>query len=222
MGTIAVVDVPVSDLPLAETVERVSDCRAELERVVAADTDGSVSVWIGGADARAVREALDADPSVVEAVEVTQENDAALYDVTLESDCPALRRTVCEHDGVVLEAHTEGEAWTIHVRFPDRKHLSEATDALEATGIGLEVVRIHDLEETHSSALGLTDSQLEALQTALKSGYYEVPREAGLKDIAEELGESHQSLSEKLRRAHQTVVASNVTDDVGPREGHGT
>ena len=222
MGTIAVVDVPVSDLALAGTVERVSDCRAELERAVAADTDDSLSVWIDGSDPSEVGAALNADPSVVEAVEVTEENDATLYDVTLDSQHPSARRTVCEHGGVMLEAHTEGETWTVHVRFPDRGSLSDATEAFERKGIGLEVVRIHDLTETHRSALGLTDSQLEALQTALNSGYYEVPRESGLKDIADELGESHQSLSEKLRRAHQTVVASNVADGAGPEEGRGT
>ena len=222
MGTIAVVDVPVSDLALAETVERVADCRAELERAVAADTDDSLSVWIDGSDQSEVEAALDADPSVVEAVEVTEENDATLYDLTLDSQHPSARQTVCEHGGVMLEAHTEGETWTVHVRFPDRECLSDATEAFERKGIGLEVVRIHDLAETHRSALGLTDSQLEALQTALNSGYYEVPRKSGLKDIADELGESHQSLSEKLRRAHQTVVASNVADGAGTEEGRGT
>ena len=219
MGTIAVVDVPVSDLALAETVQRVSDCYAELERAVAADTEDSLSVWIDGTDPEGIRSALDADPSVAEAVEVTEENGATLYDVTLDSPHPSSRRVVCDHGGVMLEACTEGESWTVHVRFPSREHLSDAIEAFEQADIGLEVVRIHDLGETHSSALGLTDSQLEALQTALRSGYYEVPREAGLKDIADELGESHQSLSEKLRRAHQTVVASNVTDGAESEEG---
>ena len=222
MGTIAVVEVPVRDLPLAETVERVADCYAELERTVAADIESSVRAWIEGSDQREVRAALDADPSVIEAVEVTEENGATLYDVSLDPDHASARRIVCDHDGAMLEACTEGESWTIHIRFPGREHLSDATDAFEREGIELRVVRIHDLKETHRSALGLTESQLEALQTALESGYYEVPREAGLKDIADELGESHQSLSEKLRRAHQTVVSSNVIDGVGPEQGRST
>ncbi len=222
MGTIAVVEIPVGDLALAETVGRVADCCAELERSVASDTESSLSVWIEGSDPGEIREALDADPSVADAIEVTEENGAKLYDLTPDTDYSSARRTVCEYDGVMLEACTEGESWTVHVRFPDRERLSDAIDAVRTEDIGLEVVRIHDLEETHSSALGLTDSQLEALQTALESGYYEVPREAGLKDIANELGESHQSLSEKLRRAHQTVVSSNVVESPGREEGRGT
>lgn len=51
----------------------------------------------------------------------------------------------------------------------------------------------------------LTDSQWETLMTAYRMGYFEVPRNASLEDVADELGVTHQSTSERMRRAHDAV-----------------
>ena len=215
MGTLAIVEVPTRDIVLGEALRRLPDVHVRLDRTVASGTDDSASIWIRGADETAVRTALEADGTVTTFTRVAEEDGAVLYDVTFPADGTSVRRTVCRCDGVVQESYTEGSVWTLHLRFPSRKHLSTAKDALEAEGIEMSVVRIHDADGTSQTAVGLTDSQREALKAALESGYYEVPREAGLQELADELGESHQSLSEKLRRAHGTVVESTVTRTCG-------
>jgi hypothetical protein len=170
---------------------------------------------VRGADEEDVAAAFEADETVTTYTRVAEEDGAVLYDVTFSPDASSVRHTVCGCDGVVQEAYTDGRAWTLHLRFPSRKHLSRAKEELDAAGIEMSVVRIHDADGTSQTAVGLTDSQRDALKAALEAGYYEVPREVGLQDLAEELGESHQSLSEKLRRAHGTVVESTVTRESG-------
>lgn len=53
----------------------------------------------------------------------------------------------------------------------------------------------------------LTDRQLAAVITALQLGYYEVPREGTLSDVADELGCAESTASVLLRRAERDVLS---------------
>jgi hypothetical protein len=46
--------------------------------------------------------------------------------------------------------------------------------------------------------------------TAFNAGYYTVPREITLSDLAGEMDVSHQSLSERLRRGHYTRIEDTL------------
>lgn len=60
----------------------------------------------------------------------------------------------------------------------------------------------------------LTDRQLAAASTALQLGYYEVPREGTLDDVADELGCAESTASVLLRRAERDIL-SHVLDRYG-------
>ncbi|EFW93068.1 DNA binding domain-containing protein [Haladaptatus paucihalophilus DX253] len=51
-----------------------------------------------------------------------------------------------------------------------------------------------------------TEQQHETLRSAMDRGYYEIPRRMTTTDLAEELGVSHQAVSERLRRGHRCLV----------------
>ncbi|WP_435345973.1 helix-turn-helix domain-containing protein [Haloarchaeobius sp. HRN-SO-5] len=57
----------------------------------------------------------------------------------------------------------------------------------------------------------LTDRQLAAASTALRLGYYEVPREGTLDDVAETLGCAESTASVLLRRAERDVISRVLT-----------
>lgn len=61
------------------------------------------------------------------------------------------------------------------------------------------------------SRLDVTRRQFEAVTVAVESGYFEVPREATLEDVASRLGCSTGTAGELLRRAERTVMADLVT-----------
>ncbi|PSP50724.1 hypothetical protein BRC67_09015 [Halobacteriales archaeon QH_3_68_24] len=61
-------------------------------------------------------------------------------------------------------------------------------------------------ERASPGGVRLTDTQFATLETALESGYYRVPREQTIEELATELDVSHQALSERLRRGHRTLV----------------
>lgn len=58
----------------------------------------------------------------------------------------------------------------------------------------------------------LTDRQLSVLRTAFRSGYYEIPREAHGRDIAEAIGISTSTLRRHLREVERTLVSGLLGD----------
>ncbi|MFC6964139.1 helix-turn-helix domain-containing protein [Halocatena marina] len=73
--------------------------------------------------------------------------------------------------------------------------------------------RLHRLTrdgEPEPPGNGLTDRQHEALRTAYELGYFEIPRQASLNDIAAELDISASSVSERLRRAQTHLIQETV------------
>ena len=56
----------------------------------------------------------------------------------------------------------------------------------------------------------LTDRQLEVFETAIEEGYYDVPRRATHKDIADNLGCAPSTVDEHLRKAESRVLRTLV------------
>ncbi|WP_081461306.1 helix-turn-helix domain-containing protein [Halalkalicoccus jeotgali] len=55
------------------------------------------------------------------------------------------------------------------------------------------------------------DLQHDTLVTALSAGYYGIPRDLSMKELAGELGITPQALSNRLRRGHGTLVENALT-----------
>jgi predicted DNA binding protein len=51
---------------------------------------------------------------------------------------------------------------------------------------------------------------LETVKAAVESGYYGIPRDTTLEDLATDLNVSHQALSERLRRGHRALIESVI------------
>lgn len=87
------------------------------------------------------------------------------------------------------------------------------TDALSALldavpdGVGFDVDQIGEYDRYEGVFdPDITDRQYEAVQTAFESGYYELPRQGSLEEIARELGCSPGTVSEHLRKAERKII----------------
>jgi predicted DNA binding protein len=89
---------------------------------------------------------------------------------------------------------------------PNHSSLSEVYECCEDHGISPIVDAIYDFEGDDGSEHGLTDSQYTSLIKAKEMGYYDVPRGISLSELADELGVSHQALSERLRRGQGRLI----------------
>jgi len=87
---------------------------------------------------------------------------------------------------------------------------SEIHETLETVppGVDVTVNEVGSYDRRGGTLVGtLTDRQLEAVDAALALGYYEVPRDAALGDVAAALGCAESTASKLLRRAERDVLA---------------
>lgn len=84
-----------------------------------------------------------------------------------------------------------------------REELDHLRTALEASGAAYELQSL--IHTTEGSAL-LTDRQRELLEAAVREGYFEVPRECTLAELAETVGVDKATASTVLRRGEANLV----------------
>lgn len=86
-------------------------------------------------------------------------------------------------------------------------HPDDLQAMLDAFPEGMDVDVLEIGEYTRAVGGALTDRQREAVAAASSVGYYEVPREAGIEVVAEELDCAVSTASDLLRRAEAGLVA---------------
>jgi predicted DNA binding protein len=94
----------------------------------------------------------------------------------------------------------------LRVLYPRRSLFSKTHDFCAEHNLAFEVSSIRELDEDPAGRYGLTSAQYEILAEASDRGYFEVPREVDLAELADALGITHQAASERLRRATDALV----------------
>jgi hypothetical protein len=117
------------------------------------------------------------------------------------------------HDGVFITGSAGAGRWEMRMRFPDRDAFSTFRTACDRSDIGLSVQTVEESEAglpNRAGRYGLSEPQREILLLAAEEGYFEVPREASLADLADDLDVSSQAASERLRRGLDSVVGQAI------------
>lgn len=83
--------------------------------------------------------------------------------------------------------------------------LRDVTDAFDSVGLTYNLLSV---SATGGAAALLTDRQHDAVETALRLGYYDTPRRATLTDVADAMEIDKSSLSGLLHRAEERIVKS--------------
>lgn len=170
-----------------------------------------------GCDARNEYEILESEPTVRTIYRSTTEENfcysvSSLAVATLGS-------------GLVFDAIQQGPRYEWRLLVPSNRDLGAFDDALRADlpdGVTLQVRRVGQPDRWQpgraSRALDLPYEQREALETAVRLGYYEYPRTATLEDVAGELDLPLTTLRYRLRRAEAwgITTARRMTPLGGP------
>lgn len=210
-GTVAKLELPADEFALRSTLETIEGIEFEIERVVAYESGRIMPlVWVTRADLEAVDEALEDDPSVEDLELLSDLGDERLYQMEWIEQIDTLIEILVEENGTVIAAYGTEDGWNLRVIFPDRDSLSRTYDHCTERGLSMEVVSVYELDEGRQGRFGLTDDQQDVLTVAFDRGYYAIPRETTLSELADDLDASHQALSERMRRAHRNVVKNTV------------
>ncbi|MXV62766.1 DNA-binding protein [Natronorubrum sp. JWXQ-INN-674] len=221
MSTIAELTVPANEFALWQTLEAVGDLAVEIERVVAYDPDHVMPyVWFAGDESTLaeVDDLLEDDSSVEDCELLTDLDDERLYRLNWVDNVTVMIHLLTEEKATVLDASVEGRRWRFRVLFPERESLSSTYEFATDQGLTIEIQKIHRMEDDRHGQYGLTDAQYETLVEALERGYYQIPRDMDMENLSDELDIAHQALSERLRRAHRSLVEEAIdigTDDAG-------
>jgi predicted DNA binding protein len=210
-GTVAEIQLSLEEFVLEETIRTIEGFQCEIERVVAnADGDVMPFLWIDAPDPDDLKVVLEDDQTVDDVELLADVDGEQFYRMDWIQRVDALVQILVEEDGTVLSAFGDENGWQLRVLFPDRESLSRTNDYCQSHDIQFRLRAVYNLEEGRQGRFGLTDDQQDALELAFERGYYEIPRDSDMMALADELGVSHQALSERLRRAHRSLVGNTV------------
>lgn len=115
-----------------------------------------------------------------------------------------------DRDIVVLEAMGTERQWSLRLRSPDDGSLRELYDDCTAADIRFEIEQLHSTPNPDRRR-AMTDKQYKAVTAAFEAGFFDVPRQASLDELAAEFGISEQALSKLIRRGIQTLLAEHLS-----------
>ena len=213
MSVIADFDVRNPGTALSNALEAVPDVELDLIQQVGTDPDHPyLFVWVETDDIDAWEDGMAADETVDDVQRYTEMNGEVLYRMQITDAAESVSYGMWVRLGAEqLEATWSDGWWHIRMRFPDREALSEVETWCEANGVDFELTRIYaDPVDERTEDDALTPEQREVLEVAHEMGYFDIPREASMSDLASELGISSQAVSERLRRGHQVLVSEQL------------
>lgn len=199
-------------LTLAETVEALPNIDIEAERIAAHSTEWTMPcLWVIHPDFDAVDQQLRADSSVADVVDADHVTEEAFYLVDWSDEVKHRITSYIDKSGSLLEAHLSDGSWTVVLRFGSREQFDTFCDHLRDQGHPFSLLGISETDTPRVGYRGLTPTQRDALVAAAARGYFCVPREVTIEELAAELDTSHQALSEVLRRGMENLVFSTLT-----------
>ncbi len=207
LPTIVSGTVPSSDFVLEQTMETYPELTFEIEQVVSSG-DGTPlpMLWARGGAADDLLATIEADPTV-ESVSLLREFDEEwLFQVQWDGMVDLVVGMITNSEATILDAVGDGGQWELRVLYPRRSLFSKTHEFCDEHGLEFEVESIREMNGELDGRYGLTTQQYEVLVAAARHGYFDIPREMNLKELAEELDVSHQALSERLRRATASLV----------------
>jgi predicted DNA binding protein len=134
--------------------------------------------------------------------------------------CHSIPHFVVDHvgDGAVLQSRRTDVEYRWKVLFPDEQPVGELFDTIESElmdGLTLELAHLTQSgnwsAETRT-AHKLSPEQHEILEAAVAAGYYDRPRAATVKELAETLGIARSTAQYRLRAAEDAIVTEFVRD----------
>lgn len=212
MSTIAEVRLPAAEFVLGAALDESTGVEFEFVRSISAGmpTDAS-GLWVRGDGLDRTEEALRRDDSVATIDCLTRLQEGRLYRVEWSERSWTFPRLFETENAWMLRAVGSDGEWRLRLLFPDREALSAANRQWTDAELSLTVDSIHELRRSlHEERFGLTESQHTALVSGFDAGYYDIPRKTNIDALAEQLGISHQALSERFRRGHAALVKNTL------------
>lgn len=209
---VATVQLEPESVALGQTIRLLPEVTFGAERIAAHSTEWTMPcLWASYQTFSEVDEALENDPSVNKVVESREYEKVKYYHVDWSDPVKQRIDAYLDKKGSMLAARGTAGGWRLRIRFATREQFDVFRETLNRDKSEFELLNLTESGSPMPPFGSLTPEQHAALVAALEHGYYHVPREATVEDIADELGKSHQAVSKLLRRGTQKIVQEKVT-----------
>ncbi|MFB6121090.1 MAG: helix-turn-helix domain-containing protein [Halobacteriaceae archaeon] len=214
MSIVAEFEIRSPDLTLAPTFDAIDGVTYDLVTEAATDPERPVLFfWVSAPDFDAFEAALDDDPTVTDVTRHADEGDRRLYRVRLTENVEVVLYPLWARLGAdLLHARFRDGWWQFRVRFPDRDAVGTIRDWFADHGVEFRLQSVVQAAAIDADE-PLSAAQAEALELAFERGYFAVPREASLGELADELDVTAQAVSERLRRGTANLLADHFDGD---------
>lgn len=216
MSAIAELTVPASEFVLSDALAEVPDVHVEIKRVVAGTERVTPYFWASDADFDAFEAALRDDETIREISMLEgRADDERLYRVTWQAGVESLVTAISDAGATILEAVTEdGRRWELKILFPGREALSVFHDDCVSRDFSFRLERVYQPDNPQEEAeYGVTADQQEALRAGHDAGYFDVPRDTTLTELADRLDISRNALSARLRRGQRNLLSNTLVHE---------
>jgi len=212
MTVVSEFTVPAEAFALAQTFESVPDLSVEVERLATHSREWIMPfLWVTNGDIEAVEAALRADPDIDSFTTLSTTDDVGQFNVHWTDDVQDLVDEIIDRHGIVQEAEAANGRWYLKLKFVDADALREFQRYFDDHGYSFELRRLYEQTGPKEREYDLTAEQREVLVTALRLGYFDVPRDGQIADLAAELGISTNAVSQRLRRATRNLTQNALT-----------
>jgi predicted DNA binding protein len=214
MVTIAELSVPTEAFALAETLPEFPEVVVVADQIVSHAPGATLPcLWATDGDVPAFESRMAADRTVNEITAKATVADEHLYYFDWAAPIKEMIAELIDHEAVFLQAAGRGDRWRFRLRFLTRDQFDQFRSYYADEGPSFRLEQLFTAthpRQTHGDA---TAAQQEALRTAFEHGYFQVPRQASLEDIATALDISAQAVSERLRRGIATLVQEMIVTE---------
>ena len=209
---IAKIEVPAEAIGLATVLHEIPTIAVEGEQLVPSWQDQVPYLWVTDSDFTAFEDAVANDPTVLSIQQVATFNSGSLYELEWADTDHHLRAWLRQAEIPLLEAEAYGETqtWQLKLRIASRDQLTALQKYCEDNAFAFELLRLYSLDAPKMGQYNVSPKQREALVTAYKMGYFEIPRDCNLSDVAEVLEISTRATSERLRRGETNLLATTL------------
>lgn len=201
---------------LYETLEEVSDVRIEVRNLAKGkETPLRMIATVTGQNMERFHRLASQDPSVG-CLDLLEDGEfRRLYSIETVPDTIDERayEAAVDSGGMYLQSRTGEDGWYTTMNYPDQESFQQYQRRISEEGMEIEPTVVRAGKYLISGgAFDLTKKQEEVLAETVNAGYFEVPRQGSLEEVAEELDISQQAASERLRRATGALAQAAITD----------
>ncbi|WP_394742881.1 helix-turn-helix domain-containing protein [Natronococcus roseus] len=212
MSVVAEFTISADAFALEHTFEAVPDATVEIERLATHSREWVMPfLWVTSDDLEAVERALEADPDIEEVQTLNVADGIGYFNVHWSEHLQQLIDEIVDQHGIIQETEAKDGRWYLKLKFVDESVLEEFEAHFRGRDRAFELQRLYRGIEPKERRYDLTPEQREVLTTAQEMGYFEVPRETQIEELAAELGISTNSVSQRLRRATDNLVGNTLT-----------